>query len=112
MEIGGKDFTASDARSRLREIKGRDPQSIRLKYAFAWKIMTQPMTRLMLSDNFMEAWHDRTFPKLINPYRFRRMEKELTIDKNYHHKYSDLMAENGRYQKLLKEFMHLSEELI
>jgi hypothetical protein len=55
-------------------MRGRNSQSIKRKYAIAWKILNDPFTRVMLSDRFMESWHDKMFPKFINPYKIRRLE--------------------------------------
>lgn len=108
-----KNWSVSDARSRLREFRGKDKQSTKIKYAVSWKLLNDPLTRAMVSDKFMEAWHDRTFPKLVNPYKFRRMEKELTADKGYHlQKHPEQLAGNRSYQDLMQQFEKLSEELI
>ena len=74
-EIEDKDWSGSDARSFLRVLKGRDPQTTKSKYAIAWKLLNDPLARIMVSDRFMESWHDKMFPKLVNPYKFKRMEK-------------------------------------
>jgi len=77
-EIEQKDWSASDARSSLRVLRGRDAQTTKSKYAIAWKLLNDPLARIMLSDRFMEAWHGKMFPKMVNPYKFKRMEKEFS----------------------------------
>ena len=37
----------------------------------------------MLSDQFLELWHDKIFPQYINPFKFRRLEKEFKIEKKF-----------------------------
>jgi len=51
--VSSIDLSESHARSRIREMRGKDSQSIKIKYVAAWKILTDPFARLMLSDHFL-----------------------------------------------------------
>lgn len=62
------------------------------RYGLAWRILTDPFTRLMLSDRFMEQWHERMFPKYLNPYKFRRLEKELKNNIFFYEKAKDQLS--------------------
>jgi len=114
-EIEGKDYARSDALSWRRVCQGKDPQSTKPKYALAWKLLTDPLTRAMVSDQFMEAWHDRMFPKWINPFKFKRMEKELSLNQDYYKRSAFKItdeAQSQRYQQLSEQFETLSKEII
>ena len=43
-----------------------------------------PLARVMLCDRFMYAWHDKKFPKFINPYSFKRLELEISKKIKYY----------------------------
>lgn len=81
--VDKQDWKKSEELSFRRVARGKDSQSTKVKWVLSWKILNDPLTRAMMSDRFLEGWHDAIFPQWVNPFKFRRLEQEFKADMRY-----------------------------
>ena len=65
------------------------------KWVLSWKILNDPLARAMLSDRFLEGWHEATFPQWVNPYKLRRLQQEFSYDMRYWKEQKELINNHG-----------------
>jgi len=46
------------------------------------------------------VWHDKIFPKYVNPFKFQRLEKEFKIEQKNNESSNERFIEDEKYKDL------------